>query len=191
MPTSDRIAVAALEILEREGPEAVSMRRVASAVGVTAMAIYNHYPNREALLRTVVDREFAKLAQVTAHGPSGRSHAAVLLHSLDMYMRYAFERPRIFDYVFSERRSGARRYPEDFRAGQSPTLNQLAELVAAAMKDGYLKKGDKWEVALELWAHVHGYLLLYRAGRINLSESTFFDLVHRSLRRFFDGIRNQ
>ena len=42
--TADRIANVALAILEKEGPEAVSMRRVAEAVGITAMAIYHHFP---------------------------------------------------------------------------------------------------------------------------------------------------
>ena len=59
--TADRIANVALTILENEGPEAVSMRRVAEAVGVTPMAIYHHFPSREALLNTITDREFAKL----------------------------------------------------------------------------------------------------------------------------------
>jgi AcrR family transcriptional regulator len=59
--TADRIAYVALSILEKEGPEAVSMRRVAEAVGITPMAIYHHFPSREALLNTITDREFAKL----------------------------------------------------------------------------------------------------------------------------------
>jgi len=189
--TADRIAATALEILEQEGPQAVSMRRVANAVGVTAMAIYNHFPNREQLLRTVVDREFSKLADDTSHLPRGGTHESRLLGCLDTYIRYALERPRIFDYVFSERRSGARRYPADFRAGRSPTLNQVAGIVSAAMDDGPLKKADKWEVALQLWAHVHGYLMLYRANRIDLSRAKFVHLVHRSTRRLLDGLSKQ
>ena len=58
--TSERIAKAALLILEAEGPEAVSMRRVAQAVGITPMAIYHHFPNRESLLDSITDREFEK-----------------------------------------------------------------------------------------------------------------------------------
>lgn len=167
------------------------MRRVAKAVGVTAMAIYNHFPSREELLRTVVDREFSKLADDTIHLPSGGTDESRLLGCLDTYIRYALEHPRIFDYVFSERRSDARRYPEDFRAGRSPTLNQVADIVSAAMDGGRLKRADKWEVALQLWAHVHGYLMLYRANRIDLSRAKFVDLVHRSMRRLLDGLRSR
>jgi len=46
LTTAEQIAKVVLEILESEGPEAVSMRRIAHAVGVTPMAIYHHFPNR-------------------------------------------------------------------------------------------------------------------------------------------------
>jgi hypothetical protein len=41
------------------------------------------------------------------------------------------------------------------------------------MEKGDLKRDDIWEVAFALWAHVHGYVMLYRAGRVALSESNF------------------
>ena len=47
--TADAIRAAALRILETEGPEAVSLRRVATAVGITPMAIYHHFASREAM----------------------------------------------------------------------------------------------------------------------------------------------
>jgi AcrR family transcriptional regulator len=58
--TSERIAEAALSILEAEGPEAVSMRGVADAVGIIPMAIYHHFPTRKSLLDSITDREFEK-----------------------------------------------------------------------------------------------------------------------------------
>ena len=61
--TSERIAETALSILEAKGPEAVSMCRVAEAVGITPMAIYRHFPNREARLSSA-DREFAKASGI-------------------------------------------------------------------------------------------------------------------------------
>ena len=62
-PTAVRIAGAALRILETEGAAAVSMRRVAQEAGVTAMAIYHHYDNREALLHAVTDADFSRRAE--------------------------------------------------------------------------------------------------------------------------------
>jgi len=189
VPTADRIATAALHILEREGPEAVSMRKVAQAVGITPMAIYHHFPSRAALLQTITDREFQALvtafdASIARGAPETR-----LLRLMDNYVDYALEHPRIFDYVFSQYRTGARRFPDDFYARRSPTLNRVADTVDEAMRQGRLRKDDVWEVALEFWAHAHGYITLYRAGRFSLAEAQFRRLYRRSLRRLLDGLK--
>jgi AcrR family transcriptional regulator len=187
--TEERIARSALGVLEKEGPGAVSMRRIAGLVGITPMAIYHHFPNREVLLRSVVDAEFDELLQrIQETRPSG-SFERDIVHIMDAYIDYAFERPHIFDYVFSKPRPDARRYPEDFRARRSPTLNPIADAVAKWMAEGKLRKDDEWEIALELWAHAHGYLMLYRGGRLNLSQKDFKKLVQRSLKRLIDGLK--
>ena len=186
--TADRIATVALHILEREGPEAVSMRKVALAVGITPMAIYHHFPNRSALLQTITDREFATLVQKFDASMGRGTPATKLLRLMDDYIDYALEHPRVFDYVFSQYRTGARRYPEDFQARRSPTLNRVADTVEAAMRKGQLRKDDVWEVALELWAHAHGYITLYRAARFSLSEEQFRRLCRRAFRRLLDGL---
>jgi len=187
--TAEYIAQVALDILEAEGAEAVSMRRVANAVGITPMAIYHHFPGREALLNYITDREFAKLLEYVQAQPLRGNAEAKLISGMRFYVDYALVRPRVFDYVFSRPRPGARRFPKDFRARRSPTLNPVADAIAAAMKQGYLKKDDFWEVAFALWAHVHGYVMLYRSGRIGLSEKEFRELIHRSLRRFVHGLK--
>ena len=187
--TADRIAQIALTILENEGPEAVSMRRVAEAVGITPMAIYHHFPSREALLNTITDREFAKLLSSIQTHPLTGGFENRLLAVMAAYVDYAFAQPRIFDYVFSRPRPGARQFPKDFRARLSPTLNPVADLLAAEMEQGFLKKDDVWEVAFALWAHVHGYVMLYRAGRVALSEKEFRKLLRRSIKRFLHGLK--
>jgi AcrR family transcriptional regulator len=187
--TAERIAEAALLILEAKGPEAVSMRRVAEAVGITPMAIYHHFPNREALLNSITDREFAKFLGYIQRRPKPRSHEQRLISAMEAYIDYAFDRPRVFDYVFSQSRPAARRYPEDFRERRSPTLNPIADQVAEAMDAGWMKKDDIWEVALELWAVTHGYVALYRAGRFSLGEKEFRTLVRRALGRVIHGLR--
>jgi AcrR family transcriptional regulator len=187
--TERRIARFALRILEKEGPEAVSMRRIAALARITPMAIYYHFANREVLLRSVVDKEFEQLLDFIRKTPPSGSFEADMTHIMDAYIDYAFARPHIFDYVFSKARADARRFPDDFRARRSPTLNPIADSVAHWMEQGKLKTDDIWEIALELWAHAHGYVMLYRAGRFNLSQTEFKKLVQRSLTRLFDGLK--
>lgn len=189
VPTEERIRRAALRLLEKGGPDAVSMRRIAQAVGITPMAIYHHFPTREALLQAVVEREFGDFLDLAARQPAYASAEAQIEHSLDAYLEYALSRPEIFDYVFARPRKDARRFPEDFRARRSPTLNPLADAVARQMESGALEQDDVWEVTLELWSHAHGYVALHRAGRFNLSPEEFKALVRRSMRRLFHGLK--
>jgi AcrR family transcriptional regulator len=64
--TPDAIATTALRLGDREGQQAMSMRRIAAELGCDPMAIYRHFPNREALLDAVAD---LALADVDDPGP--------------------------------------------------------------------------------------------------------------------------
>lgn len=186
--TVQRISEAALRILEKEGPDAVSMRRVARAAGITPMAIYHHFADRKTLLTRITEQEFEQLLEcIQAHPLKGNAGDRVVT-VMEGYLDYALGRPRLFDYVFVQPRAGARQFPGDFRARRSPTLNVVADVVLDAMKDGFLRKDDVWEVAFALWAHVHGYVVMYRAGRFEGSEKQFRSLVRRSMRRFLRGL---
>jgi AcrR family transcriptional regulator len=188
LSTEQRIYRAALRLLEKKGPEAVTMRRIARAVRVTPMAIYHHFATREDLLKAVVDREFGDFLDLIGQLPAFASPEQQFVHIIDGYLEYAFRRPQIFDYVFSKSREDARRFPDDFRARRSPSLNPLADTVTNWMKTGRIKRDDVWEVTLQLWAHAHGYIALFRAGRFNLSQREFKALVHRSMRRLLYGL---
>ncbi|HUL86350.1 MAG TPA: TetR/AcrR family transcriptional regulator [Actinomycetota bacterium] len=53
--TRDRVIDAALKVMDAEGLDAVSMRRVAREVGVEAMSLYNHVEDKDDLLRGICD----------------------------------------------------------------------------------------------------------------------------------------
>jgi AcrR family transcriptional regulator len=190
---AEAIAAAALRLLESEGPEAVSMRRVARAAGVTAMAIYHHYPSRKVLLDAITAAEFARQAGLaesalrTARQSSLQRRLEILLNQT---LDFALERPRVYDYVFSQPREGARRFPDDFRDGKSPTFNALVGLVEEGTRSGYFRKGDVWEIALTLGAQIQGLITLYRGGRFKLSHREFRNLCRRSTKRVLDGLKN-
>jgi TetR/AcrR family tetracycline transcriptional repressor len=54
--TRDRVIEAALRVMDEEGLEAVSMRRVAREVGVEAMSLYHHVDDKEDLLDGICER---------------------------------------------------------------------------------------------------------------------------------------
>ena len=188
--TSGLIADAALSILENEGATAVSMRRVAQAVGITPMAIYHHFPNREALLNTITDREFEKLVSYIQAIPQNGSVEARFVQTALAYADYALDRPRVFEYVFSAPRPGARRFPDDFQARHSPSMNLVADAISNGMAAKFLKRDDIWEVAFTITAYTHGFITLYLGGRIALGRDEFRALVRRSLSRLLNGLKS-
>jgi AcrR family transcriptional regulator len=197
-PTAKRIAGAARRLLDSEGAEAVTMRRVAAAVGITAMAVYRHYPDRKGLLNALADEGFGelaeKLAAVRLAGSVRRacSRSTVgdrLTRVLDVNLRFAFENPRLFELMFLTPREGARQYPRDFAAGKSPTANLMAELVEEAMASGYFRKDDVWAIVFETGALLQGLMMLYLGGRVGMSAAQFRAFCHQSFRRYMDGIR--
>jgi AcrR family transcriptional regulator len=59
--TRELIVHAALELVEREGPRALSMRAVGAELGVSAMAIYRHVPSKDALIEGIAEYVMAGL----------------------------------------------------------------------------------------------------------------------------------
>jgi AcrR family transcriptional regulator len=186
--TRERVVAATLRIVEKMGPDAVTMRRVAGAVGVTAMALYHHFPDRDGLLRAAADAESARITALfdgrRTSGPAIRRLRAMA----KAYVDYALGRPRLFAFLFLNDRPGVRRFPADFDPRRPTMLNRTAETIAEAMLDGALRKADFWDVAVDLWAFVHGHVALYRGGRYAFSEPEFRTFFRRSLDRFLKGL---
>jgi AcrR family transcriptional regulator len=189
LPTAERILRAARTLFERGGADAVRMRRVAQAVGLTPMAIYRHFPNREALLKRISDDSFDEIARHWIARNQGGDVMARVIGLQRIYLDYALSHPHLFDHAFSARRADARRFPEDFHAGRSPTLTVAAAAVAEAMQAGLLQQDDPWDVAMTLWAHTHGLVALYRAGRFSYDEVQFRRFYEASLQRLLEGLK--
>lgn len=187
-PTARKIAAAARRLLDREGAGAVSMRRVAQAVGITPMAIYRHYPDQATLLNSLAEEGFRDLSASLKGKRYTGDIESRLCKMADTYLEHALANPRLFELMFLKPRKGARRFPGDFRVGSSPTGNLLAQLVQAGMHSGELRKDDFWEIAFELDALSHGLVMLYLGGRIDATPAQFRALYRRSFRRYLHGI---
>ena len=189
-PTSKRIATAARELLDTEGVEAVTMRRVASAVGITAMAVYRHYADRDALLNALADEGFTELAGQLQETRLKGELETRLRKVLDANLDFALARPKLFELMFLRPRKGARQFPHDFAASRSPTANPFAELMTEGIRAGVVQRVDVWEIAFESGALIQGLVMLYLGGRVATTEQEFRKMVHRAMERYLNGIRN-
>ena len=63
-PRAQEIAAAARELLEQEGPDGLSMRKVAGRLGIQAPSLYKHLPDKQALESAVISMGFEEQAGV-------------------------------------------------------------------------------------------------------------------------------
>lgn len=188
IPTDKKILLAARHVLEQGGVDAVSMRPVAKAVGITVMAIYRHYPDRQALLDAVATEGFADLVGWLGKRRFTGDAETRLMKVLDVFVQFALEHPKLFELMFLTKHMSARRFPADFKAGRSPTANLAVETIKEGMERGEFRQDDPWEVMFEFGAMAQGFVMLYFGGRIDATPSEFRKLCSRAFRRHLHGI---
>lgn len=117
------IVKTALDLIDTHGMEALSMRRLASAVGCEAMSLYKHVPDKQALLESVVEHVLAGFRPPDpTSGWEGR-----LIHVADELRRMALAHPHVFPLI-------ATRFPTTTDA-LAPVEATLAALCDAGLSD--------------------------------------------------------
>lgn len=94
--STTRIAETALRLVDRDGLDKLSMRKLGSELGVEAMALYHYFPSKEALLDAVVERVVAEMQPPREDGGSWDERLREMLHS---YRGLAHAHPHVFVLV--------------------------------------------------------------------------------------------
>jgi AcrR family transcriptional regulator len=79
--TRDSIAAAALDLLDRDGLESLSMRRLADELGVGTMTLYGYFASKDELLDAVMDASVLD-AGALPEGGSWRERATALARAI-------------------------------------------------------------------------------------------------------------
>jgi len=185
--TRTTILNATLKLMESsESLDEVTMRAVASLAGITPMAIYKHFKDRDALLLAAVAAEYRRLGGYFERANAKRDVPG--LRGMLGYCDYALDHPQLFQFMFSGTRPDAFEFPRDLGSGKSPTFDGLLSVVSQLMERGVLRRDDVGATALSIWAHAHGLIALYQCGRINLPRPFFRKLYMQSLDRLLAGL---
>lgn len=187
MSLRSRILEAAERIISEQGHQAFSMRKCGESVGTSAMAIYRHYRDREDLLDAVAESGFDKLERSFSDVDSDQPRPRVELMLL-RYMEFSLEWPNLFELMFLVPRRGVRRFPDDFSANRSRAYRVLQDAVDLLLESMSVED-DPLEATLDLWAHAHGLVALYRVGRFGNDLELFRAVFDRSIRRLLDAYR--
>ena len=176
--TRERLLDAADDLLhETRDTQALTIRGVTKRAGVSPMAFYLHFEDRDALLVTVMERHFGAFLGIMREGiaaagddPRARLHAATLA-----YMRFGLEHPGEYVLVFE---TAAQLPPGPPAAAATDAFQFIVNLVREVDPD----EPDPRRVGIEIWSALHGTVLL-RRNRPSFDwpdlEPTVIDLVDR------------
>jgi AcrR family transcriptional regulator len=166
-----KLIACSIEILEVEGLEALTLRAAARAAGVSHMAPYRHFTDKEALLASVAETGFRDLATQMNKAATAGSKPKVKLKAIGRaYVRFAVRRPALYRLMFGPAIVGKGRFPGLTEAGNT-AFQCCADAVTAALQGGRMgRPEDNRVVAIATWSLVHGLASLLIDGRIALPD---------------------
>ncbi len=157
---------AALVMVEREGAASLSLRGLARAAGVSAMAPYHHFADRAALVAALAEIGFQrlyadKLSALAAADPGPQS---VLVAGARAYVTFILDNPELYRLMKAPELADRSGYPSLAATAALPAA-KLAELIANL---GPINVSAD-AASQMLWAFTHGLGLLaidgYLGGR--------------------------
>jgi AcrR family transcriptional regulator len=158
----NRIVAAARVIAEREGWDAVTIRRLADEIEYSQPVLYSHFENRTAILAAVAVEGFAELTAALQEAGSGSKGRENALRNVAMaYLDFALRHPALYEAMFV--------LPTDLVFAKSdtrPELRAAFDAIAAVVAPFC---ADVALVTETFWATLHGLAALERSGRIRPS----------------------
>lgn len=160
---------AGLDILEEKGLDALSLRAIASRVGVSHTAPKNHFDSFHGLLAAIAAEGFRRHAAEMRKGVEGASNGRERLDAASKgYVRFARENQALFSLMFSPRfheNAG-----DELSAAGRESYSVLEEIAEGL---DWQKRGpglgpdtENLRTQLMLWAFVHGYASLINEGKM-------------------------
>jgi AcrR family transcriptional regulator len=176
----DEILDAAERLLLRTGSaEAVSIRDVADAVGVTPPSIYRHFQDKDSLIAEVSARHFATFdAQLAAAVVGIDDPVEAVVARGRAYIRFGLANPEPYRILFMTRPESIPQELQEQWFQQSGQFLDLVEACQACIDADRLRPEytDALQVALGLWARVHGLTsLAVSKPFLPLSDEDFID----------------
>lgn len=154
------LIAAGLDLLAARDGGAPGLRELARTTGVSATAVYRHFPDHGALLAALAAAGLDKLAdaQRAAAEATGGGTAAFAATGC-AYVRFALDNPSLFRLIFTSRHG----------VGEMDAGSAFAMLRANA--EAMAPPGEGAAYALGAWSIVHGLATLLLDGQVEADEA--------------------
>lgn len=161
----ERLCDAAERLFAEKGPDAVTMRQLASELGVSPMTPYRYFRDKEDILSAVRTNGFNRFAealeQAYAKGASARSKGAAVGEA---YVEFALAHPHTYKLMFDLNQPHEGDYPE-LLAAAARARETMTGYVKGLVADGVMA-GDPEEIGAMFWAAAHGAVVLELSGKL-------------------------
>ena len=153
-----------LRVLEQSSVEDLSLRAIARNLGVSATALYRHYPDKKALLSAIAGEGLARLGiEQTAAMRDASDGIEGFAAAGRAYVRFALAHPAVFRLVMSSQDMAMP------ASGETAAMQLLKSSVAALSP-------EKDEVShsisvLRAWSMVHGLAMLMLDNRVHSDDA--------------------
>jgi AcrR family transcriptional regulator len=167
-----RVVEEAADIADAEGLEAVTLARVAGALGVRAPSLYNHVDGRTDLLRAIAVLAVRELAAALREAAVGRSGAPALAAAAAAYRAYARAHPGRYAATLAAPTRG----DEEHRAAAS----EAVDVLLAVLRAWDLEGDDAIHAVRAFRSALHGFVTLEAADGFGMAvdvDASFERLV--------------
>jgi len=185
--TRNRILSAAKAVLESSGFEGLTIRSVAQRAGLSPMALYRHFKNKDELLNALM-QDGISAWEAIVQGIRAKDPVKWLKALMEAYLDFALSQPHRFDAAFFLPAPAARRFPDDFAAGRSPAIALVMARIDQAKADGRFRDEPTFGIAMALVAYGQGFVSMQRARRF-ASDQQFKALYRAAQRQFLDSLK--
>jgi AcrR family transcriptional regulator len=158
------LVAAAKDLLKKNGPEGLTLRQTARAVGVSHTAPYRHFADKNELLAEVATGGFYTLKQVLKRVIED-SDGDRLFEMGMAYVLFAVEQPHLYRLMFGPAFRDKAPHPQLEQAAED-AFAELVELIQLGQDNQYFRAGDTREFGTILWALVHGLANLVIDGQV-------------------------
>ena len=149
----------AIQLAEQGHSDSISLRAVASALGVKAPSLYRYFPNKEALELGVAEEVLNAMRAELQTASEGPDPDTRFRETADAYLRFARERFSLYSLIVQNRLPGA----YGSKAGKG-VWNLLLEAAS-----GISGQPDDTAAAVATWSFLHGYATLEHSGAFGTS----------------------
>ncbi len=173
-------------LLTAEGPDALSLRRLATEAGTSTSAVYALFGGKPGILRALFIEAFTRFAaHLDTVAPSTDPLADILALGR-AYRASALADPHLYAVMFGSPVPGFEPAPEDYAHAEA-TFATLLDAVRRAIAAGLLVAADPALVATALWAGVHGLVSLELHGAMKAGAGPPGELFEAAIRATLKG----